>query len=332
MRAKGSKMQNDSKKSDTEVDSVSKQDVSAVEVKKEDAKNNKTVKSVKKTVHTDGVRKPSVAKVSSEKTATEKTDKMDTIAEEKVSTESLADASIDNDTDGAQGVEDTIRDTDFESLADEKSEDELLTDVSNLQVRRVGVDTDSPDKKTDQQGFLYSLMDTIRFVCLGLLIGILLVVFVIQRNDVYGSSMEPTLHNSDAVFVEMISKYFKSYDRGDIVTIEAVGLDGYDGTEKIIKRVIGLPGETVTISGGLVYIDGVQLEEPYLIPGVMTYVTIDGANKGYDQITLGENQYYCLGDNRGASNDSRRLGPIDEKLIKSHVIARIFPMDDMTLF
>jgi signal peptidase I len=301
MRAKDSEIQKDGMKSDSKIDSA-------------------------------GVREANVTQASSEINTDENNFGMDTITKKKVPANALADTSIDNDTEGLQDVSDRTIDFISEPLVDEEFEGEFVTDVSNLQVRRVGVDADSPEKKTAPQGFLFSLMDTVRFICLGLLIGILLVVFVVQRNDVYGSSMEPTLHNSDAVFVEMISKYFKSYDRGDIVTIDAVGMDGYDGKEKIIKRVIGLPGETVTISDGLVYIDGVQLDEPYLIPGVMTYVTIDGANNGYDQITLGENQYYCMGDNRGASNDSRRIGPIDEKLIKSHVIARIFPMDDMKIF
>lgn len=205
-------------------------------------------------------------------------------------------------------------------------------DASELQVRRVTAADSSKKEDTEPKGFLFSLLDTIRFVCLGLLIGILLVVFVVQRNDVYGTSMEPTLHNQDAVFVEMISVYLKSFERGDIITIEAEGMDGYDGTEKIIKRIIGLPGETISFVDGYVYINGVIFNEPYLTPGVLTYVSIDGVNKGYDEITLGPDEYFCLGDNRGASNDSRRLGPIPLSRIKSHVIAKIFPFDQMTFY
>ncbi len=205
-------------------------------------------------------------------------------------------------------------------------------DASELQVRRVAAAEGSQDAQAEPKGFLFSLLDTIRFVCLGLLIGILLVVFVVQRNDVFGTSMEPTLHNQDAVFVEMISVYLKSFDRGDIITIEAEGMDGYDGTEKIIKRIVGLPGETVSIVDGYVYINGVYLNEPYLAPGVMTYVSLDGVSKGYNEITLGKDQYFCLGDNRGASNDSRRLGPIPIGRIKSHVLAKIYPLDQITFY
>lgn len=205
-------------------------------------------------------------------------------------------------------------------------------DAPELQVRRVAAAESSKSADAEPKGFLFSLLDTLRFVCLGLLIGILLVVFVVQRNDVFGTSMEPTLHNQDAVFVEMISVYLKSFDRGDIITIEAEGMDGYDGTEKIIKRIVGLPGETISISDGYVYINGQLLNEPYLAPGVMTYVSLDGVEKGYNEITLGEDQYFCLGDNRGASNDSRRLGPIPISRIKSHVIFRIYPFDQMEFY
>lgn len=205
-------------------------------------------------------------------------------------------------------------------------------DASELQVRRVAAADSSKSDDAEPKGFLFSLLDTIRFVCLGLLIGILLVVFVAQRNDVFGTSMEPTLHNQDAVFVEMISVYLKSFERGDIITIEAEGMDGYDGTEKIIKRIVGMPGETISFVDGYVYINGVILNEPYLTPGVLTYVSADGVSKGYNEITLGEDQYFCLGDNRGASNDSRRLGPIPVSRIKSHVLAKIYPFDQMTFF
>lgn len=182
------------------------------------------------------------------------------------------------------------------------------------------------------KGFLYSFLDTLRFISLGLIIGILLVVFVVQRNDVYGSSMEPNLHQNDAVFVEMISKYFSDYERGSIVTIDATGMEPYSGKEKIIKRVIGKPGDTVTIKDGSVYVNGNLIVEPYLAEGVPTNMSADGTAKGYDNVTLGDGEYYCMGDNRGASMDSRVLGPIPESRIKAHVFAKIFPFDEMCIF
>ena len=175
--------------------------------------------------------------------------------------------------------------------------------------------------------------DTIKFVAIGLLIGILLVVFVIQRNDVYGSSMEPTLYSGDAVFVEMISVYTGNFDRGDIITIDAKGMEGYSHEENLIKRIVGLPGETIKIADGDVYINGQLLDESdYLPAGTKTYVGAEGQSRGYDEMTLGPDEYYCMGDNRGGSNDSRRMGPFKKSQIDAKVLARIYPFNKMKFF
>ena len=214
-----------------------------------------------------------------------------------------------------------------EALAGEENNDF----PSQIVVRRVRTETDEAARPPKDRGLIYSLLDTLRFISLGLVIGILLVVFVVQRNDVFGPSMEPTLQENNAVFVEMISKYFTSPARGSIVTINATGLTGYNKTEKIIKRIIGLPGETVTIKDGSVYINGVLLDEPYLADNVPTYINDNGVANGYDNITLGPDQYYVMGDNRGASLDSRVLGPISLSRIKAHVLARIYPFNEIGL-
>lgn len=238
-------------------------------------------------------------------------------------------------TDAAAGTADQgiFVNADREDAAGYAPSDEPFDSLSNVVIRRVRTEpAEVIPAPTKEKGFLYSLLDTIRFISLGLVIGILLVVFVVQRNDVYGESMEPTLYEHDAVFVEMVSKYFSQYDRGDIVTVNATGMPGYTKKDKIIKRIVGLPGETVTIKDGSVYINGVLLDEPYIADNVPTNITEDSAAEGYDNITLGPNEYYCLGDNRGASLDSRILGPIPAGRIKAHVIARIYPFDEMTFY
>lgn len=226
---------------------------------------------------------------------------------------------------------DSDEDQDGSVLEDEHIDQNIpLPEIHRMEVRRVGVESDSVnDDSKNSVGFLYSFLDTVRFICLGLIIGMFLIIFVVQRNTVYGESMKPTLSHTDAVFVEMISIYTGNINRGDIVAIDAEGMASYLGSEKIIKRVIGLPGETVTIIDGDIYIDGVLLDESYLSEGLKTYVPIDGINNGYDNITLGDGEYYCLGDNRGASNDSRRLGPFSFDQIKSKVFVKVYPFDDM---
>lgn len=205
-------------------------------------------------------------------------------------------------------------------------------ELPGMVIRRVRTESSDTGAKPKERGFLYTLLDTTRFISLGLVIGILLVVFVVQRNDVYGYSMEPTLYDGDAVFVEMISKYSNSFKREEIVTVNATGMEGYSKQEKLIKRIIGKPGDTVTIKDGLVYLNGALLDEPYLAEGTMTYVSADGTAKGYDNVVLGPDQYFIMGDNRGASLDSRVIGPVSADRIKAHVILRIYPFDKIGLF
>lgn len=220
-----------------------------------------------------------------------------------------------------------------EETTDESTDDEEDSDDSE------GDDEEDEDEKKDKEesekekSALYMFFDTVKFVAIGLLIGILLVVFVVQRNDVYGSSMEPTLHTGDAVFVEMISVYTGNFSRGDIITIDAKGMDGYAHEENLIKRIVGLPGETIKIADGNVYINGELLDESdYLPAGTMTYVGAEGQARGYDEITLGSDEYYCMGDNRGGSNDSRRMGPFKKSQIDAKVLMRIYPFNKMKFF
>lgn len=198
--------------------------------------------------------------------------------------------------------------------------------LTKIVVHRVRAEPDKPVYNLKRgRDFLFSLSDTVRFLSIGFVIAILFVVFVAQRNDVNGPSMETTLHKDGIVIVEMVSKYIAGPKRGDIMTINATGLPGYTKKEEIIKRVVGLPGETVSIKDGSVYINGVLLSEPYLDDGVVTEISGSENNN----ITLGKDEYYFLGDNRGVSEDSRILGPIVRSRIRAHVIIKIYPFNDM---
>lgn len=223
--------------------------------------------------------------------------------------------------------EDTTDESTDESTDDEEDSDDSEDDEEDENEKK---DKEESEK---EKSALYMFFDTVKFVAIGLLIGILLVVFVVQRNDVYGSSMEPTLHTGDAVFVEMISVYTGNFSRGDIITIDAKGMDGYAHEENLIKRIVGLPGETIKIADGNVYINGELLDESdYLPSGTMTYVGAEGQARGYDEITLGPDEYYCMGDNRGGSNDSRRMGPFKKSQIDAKVLMRIYPFNKMKFF
>ena len=200
----------------------------------------------------------------------------------------------------------------------------------------------STDKKPFAKGFklekgttAYEIFDWIRTICIGVLAGIFIVVFLVQRDDVYGDSMVPTLSSGDIIYAQKISTYFHSYKRGDILILDGHDMEGYNHTEYLVKRVVGLPGETVRIADGNVYIKAADssefylLQENYLPGGLQTTMREEGLRKGYDEITLAENEYYCLGDNRPVSNDSRSLGPFTADRIKGVAVIRVFPFNEI---
>ena len=213
--------------------------------------------------------------------------------------------------------------------AAEKIEEETLPEGSLTQEP-----SDGKDKKNE---ILKEIFSWVRTIAIGVLIGVFLVVFVVQRDNVYGDSMNPTLDSGDMVYTQKVCTYFHTYERGDVVILDGVGMEGYDRDEYLIKRVIGLPGETVRIADGCVYIKPADseefflLEEPYLVEGTQTLMMSIGIEKGYDEITLGENEYFCLGDNRAVSKDSRVLGPFTEDRIKGIAIIRVLPLDHFGL-
>lgn len=197
---------------------------------------------------------------------------------------------------------------------------------------------DPKTKSIKKKAIISEALDWLRVICIGIIAGVLLVVFVIQRDNVYGDSMSPTLESGDVLFTQKISTYIKKYDRGDIVVLNGQNMEGYNKSEYLIKRIVGLPGETVKIADGNVYIkpmghsDYYILQENYLPEGVKTTMMDYGTAHGYNEIKLGDNEYFCLGDNRPVSNDSRNLGPFTEDRIVAVAVIRIFPFNMIRTF
>ena len=243
----------------------------------------------------------------------------------------------------AEPVNDVNAFTSFEdgkSTVEKNEEEKNSEELSAEEV--VESENESSEKKPFSKGFklekgttAYEVFDWIRTICIGVLAGIFIVVFLVQKDNVYGDSMSPTLSSGDAVFAQKISNYFKSYKRGDIVVLDGHDMEGYNSKEYLIKRIVGLPGETVRIADGHVYIKPADssefflLQENYLPEGVKTIMGEGGLLKGYDEVTLGDGEYYVLGDNRPVSNDSRYLGPFTSDRIKGVAIVRIYPLNEM---
>jgi len=250
------------------------------------------------------------------------------VKEEAASVEEPSDKTSEDETSEEEASE-------GEEPDEEESEEE--SDGEESEENDSGKKAFARGKKIEKGSKTYELLDWLRTICIGVLAGIFIVVFLIQRDDVYGSSMAPTLTQGDVLFTQKLSTYFKSYKRGDIVVLDGSGMEGYTGKEYLVKRIVGLPGETIRIADGNVYIKAADsdefylLQENYLPSGTRTNVMDGGRKKGYDEITLGENEYYCMGDNRPVSNDSRNLGPFEEKRIVSVAFIRVFPFNEIKL-
>jgi signal peptidase I len=142
--------------------------------------------------------------------------------------------------------------------------------------------------------------------------------FVFEQYSIPSPSMVPTLDVGDRV---LVSKLNRTPGRGDVVVFNRPSNDPpqtADDPKVLIKRVIGLPGETVEARDGKVYVDGKALNESYLPKGTVTTIA--------KPITVPKGDILVLGDNRGVSQDGRYFGPIPESLIVGRAILRIWPL------
>ena len=170
------------------------------------------------------------------------------------------------------------------------------------------------------KGIIKELLALLAMIAVVVAATYLVVTFVGQRTQVSGESMETTLSNGDHLIVDKISYRFRDPERYDIVVFPY----RLEENTYYIKRIIGLPGETVQIVDGYVYINGVQLDEHYgneimEKPGIAA-----------EPVTLGEDEYFVLGDNRNNSQDSRTasVGVIHRDEILGRAWVRIWPLSD----
>jgi len=156
------------------------------------------------------------------------------------------------------------------------------------------------------------LRELLEAVLPALVIVLVVNIFLAQATRVEGQSMDPSLHDSERLIIEKISYRFRSPQRGDIVVLRRP----QRSVDPLIKRVIGLPGETVSIHDAMVYIDGNPLAEPYLDQptwGSMAPVVVP------------EGHVFVMGDNRRSSNDSRAFGVVSLDDIVGRAWVRYWP-------
>lgn len=177
--------------------------------------------------------------------------------------------------------------------------------MENKQVEKQNAFKEFYKKHKSKFNFAYMII-----ICL--VVAKLITSFVFISVVVDGNSMNPTLKNGDKAITDGIFYKMFGIDRFDIVILEE---DGYD--DKLVKRVIGLPGETIRYEKGVLYIDGKIVKESF-IPETLSNQTSTPYGNDTFEIKLKNDEYYVVGDNRrsGMSVDSRYFGPIKENQIK----------------
>jgi signal peptidase I len=160
------------------------------------------------------------------------------------------------------------------------------------------------------------LREALETILPAILIAVLINLFLAQPTRVHGQSMEPNLHTDQRLVVEKISYHLHGPRRGDIVVFDIAD----QSDELLIKRVVGLPGETVEIRNGQVFIDGTPLDEPYLIQKTRGRLA---------PVTVPPLHVFVLGDNRSFSNDSRSFGAVPIENILGRAWLSYWPVDDL---
>jgi signal peptidase I len=174
-----------------------------------------------------------------------------------------------------------------------------------------------PRPRLHRPGFIRELLSTLIFI-----IAIYaLAELAIPRSNIDGPSMQPNLWAGQYLVISRVAYLFSDPQRGDIAVFQRPDYD--EKQPRLIKRVIGLPGDTVEIRDKLVYVNGKQLDEPYFIN--------KPCNRSCEDNTwaLGQDQYFMMGDNRNNSTDSRSFGPIDRSAIVGRAVFRYWPLTEI---
>lgn len=181
----------------------------------------------------------------------------------------------------------------------------------------------TPPHLPPEKGEERPLRDILRFVIIAAPLVFLFRMFIAQPFIVRGDSMVPTFHDKEYLIVEEVSYHTGDVHRGDVVVFKYP----LDPKQYFIKRIVGLPGETISITNGQVTVrnsenpSGFQLDESYL----------SDWEDSRSPLTLENDEYFVMGDNRNNSSDSRRWGPVNEKLLVGRAFIRLWPFEGFSV-
>jgi len=191
------------------------------------------------------------------------------------------------------------------------SDDTVLSDGTLLQA------PEPPGKSRARNAFEWVVI-----VAGALLVALVVKTFLLQAFYIPSLSMSPTLELQDRVLVNKLSYDLHDINRGDVVVFRSPKTNDSE-TKDLIKRVVGLPGETIESQGGQVLIDGIALAEGYLQPGI-------DPGPPVERQVIPQGHVFVMGDNRSQSKDSRSFGPISESLVVGRAFVKVWPVTDVT--
>ena len=157
-----------------------------------------------------------------------------------------------------------------------------------------------------------------RDVLISVAASFMIITFIYQPVRVEGTSMQPELRDQDRLFINKFAYHFESISRGDVVVFHYP----LDPSKSYIKRVIALPGDTLRIDDGRVYVNGKRIAEPYVPARYRD-------DRSYPKIVVPNNEYFVMGDHRSISSDSRDFGPVNRNVIYGKAAFIYWPADNM---
>ena len=182
-------------------------------------------------------------------------------------------------------------------------------------------------KEKEKKSLGREILEWILTILVAVVVALVIRTFIFEPVQVDGHSMDDTLADHEVMFVSKLG--YCSFDwiggrvaafgdpkRFDVVICHYPGR----GSTNFVKRVVGIPGDTIAIVDGYLYVNGERYDEPYINDEYRT-----GHLSYYPETTLGEGQYFVMGDHRNNSNDSRSIGPIDRTMIVGHVVKVVLP-------
>lgn len=185
------------------------------------------------------------------------------------------------------------------------------------------------NQKKDKNSIGYMLLDFLKTFVLCAIIVYLFTTFVMRPVQVDGLSMYPTLHDDEIGLMNIIDMKIHDIQRYDVVVV--VNDAEITNGEAWVKRVIGLPGDTIYAKDDVVYVNGLAIEEPYLDNEYANDIRSRGDQftHDFDKVTLGEDEYFLMGDNRIESHDSRAVGPFKRSDFKGKDIYILYPFSNI---